>query len=478
MKQTSLWWIRRDLRLRDNPALQAALATGGKVIPVFILDPLLLYSAGEKRTAFLLGGLRSLDAALRRRGSYLVVRQGEALEQLTALTKESKGGRIVSEKDTSPYARRRDQAVSANLPLELVYGLTVHSPDLIVKADGSPYSVFTPFKRRWLELPFPGPESLCPAPGHIPTPPGIMSLSIPDRSLMVDTVPFQPGEEEAQRRLAAFVQGGSEARIAQYAARRNRLDLEGTSGLSPYLRFGMLSAREVAVTVLQARSAAHDEIGRQGADVWMSELIWREFYIAILYRFPQVLRQSFRPTYEKIAWRNDEAQFRAWSQGRTGYPVVDAAMRQLVQSGWMHNRARMIVASFLVKHLLIDWRWGEGYFMEHLVDGDPAANNGGWQWTAGTGTDAAPYFRIFNPVLQGKKFDPHGNFVRHWLPELAKVPDKFIHVPWKMPQAIQKEVKCMIGLDYPRPIVDHASAREMTLEAYSRARRQYIANNG
>jgi deoxyribodipyrimidine photo-lyase len=399
-----------------------------------------------------------------------VVRRGEALEQLTALIKESKAGRIVAERDTSPYAHRRDRVVRAGLPLELVDGLTVHPPDLILKADGLPYTVFSPFKRRWLELPAPGPESLRPAPGHIPTPPGIMSLPIPSLPPLPNSVPFQPGEEEAGRRLEAFVQGGSEARIVQYADQRSRMDLDGTSGLSPYLRFGMLSARQVAVTALQARSAHQNDRSRQGADTWLSELIWREFYISILFHFPQVFRQSFRQVYDGIAWQNDKRHYAAWCAGETGYPLVDAAMRQLVQSGWMHNRARMIVASFLVKDLLVDWRWGERYFMQHLVDGDPAANNGGWQWTAGTGTDAAPYSRIFNPVLQGKKFDLHGDFVRHWLPELAQVPDKFIHEPWKIPQAIQQDVKCVIGRDYPQPIVEHVSARQATLDAYARAR--------
>lgn len=195
--------------------------------------------------------------------------------------------------------------------------------------------------------------------------------------------------------------------------------------------------------------------------------------MSILYHFPQVLRQSFRTAYHHIAWRNNEDHFAAWCDGQTGYPVVDAAMRQLAQSGWMHNRARMIAASFLVKDLLIDWRWGERWFMQHLVDGDPAANNGGWQWTAGTGTDASPYFRTFNPVLQGKKFDPHGNYVRHWLPKLVQVPDKYLHEPWKMPEAVQAEVECMIGRDYPRPIVLHTVARQKTLDAYALAREQH-----
>jgi deoxyribodipyrimidine photo-lyase len=208
--------------------------------------------------------------------------------------------------------------------------------------------------------------------------------------------------------------------------------------------------------------------------MWLTELIWREFYVAILYHFPHVRSGSFQRQYDRIAWDNDPAAFAAWCEGRTGVPIVDAAMRQLVQTGWMHNRSRMIVASFLVKDLLIDWRWGERFFMQQLVDGDPAANNGGWQWTAGTGTDAAPYFRIFNPVTQGQKFDPDGQYVRQWVPELANVPAKFIHEPWKLPSSDQRRAGCVVGQDYPAPILDHAWARERTLTAYAQAKEIHL----
>jgi deoxyribodipyrimidine photo-lyase len=248
------------------------------------------------------------------------------------------------------------------------------------------------------------------------------------------------------------------------------LDLPGTSGLSPYLRFGMVSAWQVHVAALAAIDAAPNDQARKGAETWLNELIWREFYIAILYHFPRVRRNSFRAGYDRIQWANDRGAFMAWCEGRTGYPVVDAAMRQLAQTGWMHNRARMIVASFLVKDLLIDWRWGERWFMQRLVDGDPAANNGGWQWTAGTGTDAAPYFRIFNPVSQGQKYDPRGAYVRRWLPEMVRVPDQFIHQPWTMAWEDQKSAGCYIGHEYPAPIVDHAWARQRTLAAFTQAR--------
>ena len=234
----------------------------------------------------------------------------------------------------------------------------------------------------------------------------------------------------------------------------------------------MLSARQAVVAALGAMEAAPDKQARKGAETWLNELIWREFYVTILHFFPRVRGGSFRPEYDLIRWEDDRNTFEAWSHGRTGYPVVDAAMRQLVHTGWMHNRARMIVASFLVKDLLIDWRWGERWFMQHLVDGDPAANNGGWQWTAGTGTDAAPYFRIFNPVSQGEKHDPEGAYVRRWLPELARVPAKLIHRPWTMSFEEQREAGCVIKEDYPAPVVDHGWARERVLAAYAEARQK------
>ena len=257
--------------------------------------------------------------------------------------------------------------------------------------------------------------------------------------------------------------------IYHYADARNRMGLDGTSQLSPYLRFGMLSARQAAVAAYSAIASAPSVEARKNAETWLNELIWREFYISILYHFPDVSRQAFRADLRDIPWRNDRQEFEAWCEGHTGYPVVDAAMRQLKQTGWMHNRARMIVASFLVKDLLIDWRWGERWFMQNLVDGDPAANNGGWQWTAGVGTDAAPYFRVFNPVLQGQRFDPDGAYVRRWVPELANVPSKFIHKPWEMPADVQRASGCIIGQDYPTPIVNHVEARERVLSAYRRA---------
>ncbi|HSR29240.1 MAG TPA: deoxyribodipyrimidine photo-lyase [Anaerolineae bacterium] len=473
--RTAIWWVRRDQRLMDNQALEAALKQAERVIPAFILDPVLMSApdAAEKRVAFMLGSLRHLDADLRSRGSRLIVREGDPAEELAKLVEESGARTIFAEEDYWPYGRQRDARVAQTLPLHLTGGLTVHPPLAVRKTDGAPYTVFTPFSRAWKALPLPSSSDLLPAPEQLSASPDLPSLPIPEDPTLPPEVPFPPGEAEAQRRLQAFADWDAPM-IYSYAELRNRLDREGTSQLSPYLRFGMLSARQAVVSALRAMDAAADAApqgqGRSGAETWLNELIWREFYMAILHDFPDVLEQSFRADLRQIAWENDGSAFEAWCEGRTGYPVVDAAMRQLVQTGWMHNRARMIVASFLVKDLLIDWRWGERFFMQHLVDGDPAANNGGWQWTAGTGTDAAPYFRIFNPILQGKKHDPDGSFVRRWLPELAHVPKATLHAPWEMPEEMQRQSGCAIGLDYPAPMIDHAWARERTLAAYAKAR--------
>lgn len=469
MTTASIWWIRRDLRLADNQALTAALNSADAVIPLFVLDPKLLHSpnVGEKRKAFLFAGLRQLAARLKDMGGQLIVRQGNPVAVLQQIMAQTSATRIFAEADFSPYARRRDDRVAEHLPLERVGGVTVFPPNAVLKGDGTPYIVYTPYSKNWKQYPPPRPDDLLPAPQTISTPAGLSGQVIPAEPVLPTSVPFSAGETEAQHRLQKFVTTSS---IYQYGNRRNRMDQAGTAQLSPYLRFGMISARQVAVAANQAIDAAPDEAAAKSATTWLNELIWREFYISILFHFPQVRTKNFRQKFDTMVWENDETQFLAWCQGRTGYPVVDAAMRQLVQSGWMHNRARMIVASFLVKHLLIDWRWGERFFMQHLLDGDPAANNGGWQWTAGGGTDAAPYFRIFNPILQSEKFDPDGTYIRRWLPELANVPAQHIHGPWEMLSTQQKKFGCRIGTDYPNPIVEHSWARQRALAAYEHVR--------
>ena len=453
----NIWWVRRDLRLHDNPALTSALADGKSVLPVFILDSNLLAKPAEKRQAFLFAGLRALNADLKKRGSRLVVRSGDPAIEIKILAAEVNADKIFAEEDYSPYAAQRDDSVAREVDLQLVHGLGVHPPSVVTKVDGSPYTVFTPFNRAWKALPFNG--ITLPAPGYLPPVPDVSSLPIPEN---LSPPTFPAGEKEARRRLDAFLGGG----VRDYAEERNRLDMEGTSALSPYLRFGMLSARAAVAAAYETASISTDAFVKKACEVWINELIWREFYQSMLYHFPRVLETAFNPALRNIPWRDERLELEAWQVGRTGYPVVDAGMRQLAETGWMHNRARMITASFLVKDLLINWQKGERWFMRALVDGDPAANNGGWQWVAGTGTDAAPYFRIFNPVLQGNKFDPQGEYVRRWVPELKDVPTAKIHSPWEMTADEQRAMGVVIGRDYPAPIVDHAYARERTLKAF------------
>jgi deoxyribodipyrimidine photo-lyase len=460
----AIWWIRRDLRLSDNHALISALDQAERVIPLFILDPILINSpfTSQERVAFLYQGLDKLDEDLRKRGSRLVMRQGDPLTVLSQLCRETGAQVIYAEADVSPYAKRRDAQVTRELPLRLTPGVTIHTPQDLLKPDGSPYTIFTPFKRKWESLPFTGkplaaPENLHPLPD-------VDSMEVSGLPGIASELAFKAGEQEAKQRLESFI----DSDLSQYSGRRDRMDMDGTSGLSPYLRFGMISARQAAWVAKETVAGAQGPINSNSVETWLTELVWRDFYASILDHYPQNLCNSFRKELRDMHWLEDADGFTAWAQGLTGYPIVDAAMRQLRKTGWMHNRARMITASFLVKDMLIDWRLGQRYFMQNLIDGDPASNNGGWQWTAGTGTDAAPYFRIFNPVLQGKKFDPQGAFVRRWAPELYSVPDEYIHTPWKMQSDVQRQVGCVIGKDYPRPIVEHAESRRRALAAYRR----------
>ncbi len=451
----SVWWIRRDLRLADNAALQAALEAG-TVIPIFIIDPAFSNSSARRKD-FLYEGLHALDRDLRERGSNLVVRRGKPGEALRQLVNETEAEVIFAEEDFTPYAIKRDQEIARALPLQWVQGQTVHHPKNVLKEDGKPYTVFTPYSKAW-KAKLPSSIKAYPAPEKINTPSGIVSEPLPRFKVSPS---FAAGEQEALVRLEEF----THQRIYSYGEDRNRMDLDGTSSLSPYLHFGMLGLRQAVSAARQAIAAARNELAKRSAEIWLDELIWREFYIQILFHFPYVSKGSFRPALANISWRNDESEFEAWKEGRTGVPIVDAAMRQLKEIGWMHNRARMIVASYLVKDLLIDWRWGERYFMDELLDGDKAANNGGWQWTAGTGTDAAPYFRIFNPVLQSTKFDPNGEYIRKWVPELRSVEARDIHAPW------EKGVKVK---GYPeKPIVQRDKQR--TLSAYQESKNKLEA---
>lgn len=483
---TIIHWFRRDLRLRDNTALSnATLQSDGDVVPVFILDDALLKGKdiAPARVRFMLDSLRDLDKQLKKRGSQLVVLKGDAEQALTKFVRETNASAVFFNKDYTPAARKRDARVTKSLQsngvkVEAFKDLVVFEEDELRTGEGKPYTVFTPYKKAWLQRPIPQPieaEAIFKtqsgfAPSHIPSP----------KELGFDVAQsIQPGgENEATRLLQNFVASGA---LQKYSNERDFLSVDGTSHLSAHLRFGTISPRlcyAAAVKTLsydfprkQSFSPASTDAKKEGADAWISELIWREFYHQILWNFPHADKNNFRREYDALVWGNgsatrDDELFAAWCEGRVGYPIVDAAMRQLNETGWMHNRARMIVASFLTKDLLIDWRRGESYFMQMLVDGDPAANNGGWQWAASTGTDAQPYFRIFNPRLQSERFDPNGDYIRKWVKELARVPNEYIHAPNEMTPIEQGQFGCVIGEDYPAPIVDHASQKEEALRRF------------
>lgn len=464
-----IWWIRRDLRLSDNPALRMALQTGLPVLPLFIVDPAIEKEPTHPVQSFLWQGLHELDQSLREHGSFLLIRQGSPLQVLKILVNSLELETIFAEEDYTPYAQKRDALIQSQLPLKLVSGLTVHHPSLISKADGSPYTVFTPFSKAWKLLPMFCSAKAWALPAKFLTPPLLDGIDLPKSK----TNPhFPAGEAEARKRLDNFSRSG----IFCYAQYRDRMDMDGTSTLSPYFHMGMLSICQAVRTVEAARRDVSGTNEANSVETWLNELIWREFYNAILYHFPYVRNQAFDPKYRHIPWCNTPENLRAWQLGLTGFPVIDAAMRQLAQIGWMHNRARMIVASFLTKDLLLNWQDGEEWFLRNLVDADIASNNGGWQWTAGVGTDAAPYFRIFNPTLQSAKFDPQGNYIRKWLPELANVPDEFIHQPMLMNSVQQNAAHCYLGTDYSLPIVDRSLAHERTLAAYKISKQIYQSN--
>ena len=335
----NIWWIRRDLHLHDNPALTSALSNGNAVLPVFIMDPGLLARPAEKRQAFLFAGLRELDADLKKLGSRLVVRSSDPAAELRKLAAKVNAERVYAEEDYSPYAIRRDAAVAREVNLQLVHGLSVHHPAVVTKVDGSPYTVFTPFSRAWCALPFD--DNPLPAPTRMPPTPAVDSTPLPE---LDPPAAFPAGEAEAKRRLDVFLGGA----VRGYAQDRGRVDMDGTSSLSPYLRFGMLSARTAAAAAYDATRESDDPLVKQSCATWVNQLIWREFYQSILYHFPGVLDGAFKPALRGIPWRDAPQDLAAWQAGRTGYPVVDAAMRQLATTGWMHNRARMISASFLL----------------------------------------------------------------------------------------------------------------------------------
>lgn len=472
--ETRIVWFRRDLRLADHPALVAALPVRGDVrlVCLFVLDPAIVERGrmSPARLRYLADALGDLDGRLRDRGGRLVVRGGRPAEVLPAVAAEAGASAVHICADASPYAMRRDAAVAralaaAGTALERHGGIYVTEPGSVTAASGEPYKVFSPFSRTWRAM---NHGAVLPTPAEVPTAAAVTSDGLPsaddllaaaglvDGDLDVAALPAG-GETAARRRLDGFLS----ERVDDYDAQREVLSADGTSRLSADLHYGCLSAREVDAR-LDRRSPGQKAFG--------AEIAWRDFYGHVLARWPHVLTQAFTESAQGLPWATSGAGLDAWREARTGYPVVDAAMTQLHRTGWMHNRARMIVASFLTKDLRVHWRCGEDHFLRHLVDGDLASNNGGWQWAAGTGTDAQPFFRIFNPVTQGQRHDPDGTYVRRWLPVLTSVPDRYVHHPWDMPDQIRAECGVVIGRDYPAPLVDHAEERTRTLEWFAKHR--------
>lgn len=443
-------------------------ARGGAVVPVFVLDPYFFAPDRARqiphRIQFLLESLVSLQQNLAALGSRLVVVQGKSTELVPELADRLGAERVLAQGWVEPFARERDARVSAKLGERFVLfeGETLVPKGTVRTGGGTPFSVFTPFAkalRKALGRPRPiaAPKRLPGVAAKLP----VVEVPIPTlESLGLSRNPrvVMGGERNARERLSRFVGGGG----ARYDVERDRMDLEGTSRLSADLKFGTLSARTVWDAVCRAKDDGR--LGEEPAEKFLNELCWREFSHHTLWDRPHVLTQPFRADFIGFPWRDDEVAWQAWVQGKTGYPVVDASARQLLSEGWVHNRARMISASFLTKHLGISYAAGEAHYLRWLVDGDWAQNNAGWQWSAGSGCDAQPYFRVFNPVAQGERFDPTGAYVRAWVPELAKLPDAFIHAPWLAPPEVLARAGVRLGRDYPAPIVDHAKARARFLE--------------
>jgi deoxyribodipyrimidine photo-lyase len=471
-------WFRRDLRLGDNPALEYALAVGGPIVPLFVWSP-------DEDSPWVPGGasrwwlhhsLAALSASLVERGSRLVLRSGPAAEVLREVLRET-GARGVSwNRLYEPAAIARDSAIKQALledgiEVRSFNGSLLHSPPAVKNQSDRPFQVFTPFWKRCRTLPVRAlagtDEGRLPAPAKWPVSDALESF---------DLLPvvrwdsefarhWRPGEAGAREALKRFAGGAAEA----YHERRDVPSIEGTSRLSPHLHYGEIGPVQIH-HALEARG-----LSGRGAQVFTSEVGWREFAHHLLFHFPDTPERPLRREFERFPWRSDPERLRAWRKGRTGYPIVDAGMRQLWRTGWMHNRVRMIVASFLVKHLLVPWQEGAEWFWDTLVDADLAANTLGWQWTAGCGADAAPYFRVFNPILQGVKFDPDGRYVRTWVPELARVPTAAIHAPWEASAEVLREAGVRLGVDYPKPIIDHKEGRDRALEAYESVKKSATA---
>jgi deoxyribodipyrimidine photo-lyase len=478
MIDRALVWFRRDLRDFDHAALAAALSSVRCVYCAFVFDTAILdrlTGRADRRVEFILESLKELDRSLRTNGGGLIVRHGNARTVIPALARTLDAAAVFVNRDYEPAAKARDAAVAKTLARDGI-AFHEHKDQVIFERDevltraGRPFGVYTPYRNAWLAAlepahllphrPASGGKGTLARSARRERLPSLHDLGFEPTNL--SKLPIATGMNGARRAFKSFLR-----RIDRYAETRNFPAINGTSMLSVHLRFGTVSIRTLA-------SEAHARTlrGDTGAATWLSELIWRDFYFMVLDHRPDIVAHAYKREFDDIAYPNDRRRFRAWCDGKTGYPIVDAAMRQLKTIGWMHNRLRMVTASFLVKDLHIDWRWGERYFAANLNDYDLAANNGGWQWAASTGCDAQPYFRIFNPVTQSERFDPSGKFIRSYVPELSRVANARIHAPWTMTPGEQKTARITIGHDYPAPIVDHDVARKIALSLYRIKRKE------
>lgn len=456
--RVAIVWLRNALRLADNPALMAALDAADAVVPVYLREPAAdRWAPGAASQRWLAHSLGALNATLCERGSALVVRSGAAGATLRALAAECGATAVYADRRFEPGAARADAAVAlsldaAGIEFRALNCALLSEPHEMTTASGGPYKVFTPYYKACLRehhpaAPLPAPQAV-PAPAAMPKSDPLPAAPGPMDSRWV------PGEAGALAKAERFV---AEA-MTDYPEERDRPDVYGTSRISPHLAFGEIGPRQLVAMTRDAGGAT--------AEPFIRELYWREFSYHLLHHFPRTASEPLDERFSRFPWIDDPQGLEAWRTGTTGYPIVDAGMRELAATGWMHNRVRMVVASFLTKDLLIPWQTGAGHFREQLYDADAAINTQGWQWTAGSGADAAPYFRVFNPVLQGERFDPHGAYVREWVPELAALPDRWIHHPWDAPPFEAAAAGVVLGETYPAPIVDHAAARERALAIY------------
>lgn len=460
--RTLVWFRGKDLRISDHEPLRSAIAQG-ECIPVFVIDPYFFSPERAQelphRMQFLLEGLQALADNIAHKGSKLICVEGKSIEVIPKLAKKFKVDRVVAHRWVEPFGQKRDQIIreALTVPFELFEGETLHPPGCLRTGKGTPFGVFTPFSKKFRNTvriqPSIGAPKSIPA---LPTLPKVQEAKIPTlQSLGIKPNPnIQKGGEKAgKERLKHYLQQGS----AHYHEMRDRMDQPGTSRLSADIKFGTLSIRTIWNAI--DRHLPEGEAKR----IYTNELLWREFSHSTLWDRPEILEKPFKPKFEGFPWVFDEELWKAWVHGHTGYPVVDASARQLLHEGFVHNRARMISASFLTKHLMIHYKHGEAHYMRYLTDGDWAQNIAGWQWSAGCGCDAQPYFRVFNPMLQGKKFDPNGDYVRRYIPELSGLPTKYIHAPWEAPSQILEQSGVTLGQSYPKPIVEHAFARKRFL---------------